>query len=214
MNRQLFKDTPIASRRRWFLLLAMALGAIFTSFPAWAAEPGAAKESAPVAEKPLADVYRIGRGDALSISVWKDESLTQQVVVLPDGTISFPLIGELRADGRTVAELKTELTGRLSRYIPDPTLSVQVMHVNSQVVYVIGKVNGPGRFPLEGRLNVLQALALAGGLNPFAKSGRIRIFRENGQGTRMLLFDYDAVAKGERPEQNIQLERGDVIVVH
>jgi polysaccharide export outer membrane protein len=150
----------------------------------------------------------------LFISVWKDESLTQQVSVLPDGTISFPLIGEIWVDGRTVAELKADIGQRLARYIPDATLSVQVMQVNSQVIYVIGKVNGPGRFPLVGKINVLQALAMAGGLNPFAKSGRIRIFRETGQGTQMLLFDYDEVARGERLEQNIQLERGDVIVVH
>jgi polysaccharide export outer membrane protein len=185
----------------------------------WAAEPsgkaaGGEQSAGLSVPKASAEPYRIGPGDILSISVWKDEFLTQQVTVLPDGTLSFPLIGEIRADGRTVAELKADITLRLARYIPEATISVQVMQVNSQVIYVIGKVNGPGRFPLAGRLNVLQALALAGGLNPFAKSGRIRIFRESGQGSRMMFFDYDEVAKGEGLDQNIQLERGDVIVVH
>ena len=157
--------------------------------------------------------YRIGIGDVLLISVWKDESLTRQVSVLPDGTISFPLIGELRADGLTLFGLKTVIRQFLQKYVPDATLSVQVLQVNSQVVYVIGKVNRPGRFDLHSDINVLQALAMAGGLNPFAKSGRIKVFRESGEGTRIFAFDYDEVVKGERLEQNIQLKRSDVVVV-
>ena len=157
--------------------------------------------------------YRIGIGDVLLITVWKDESLTRQVSVLPDGTISFPLVGELRADGLTLFGLKTVIKQFLEKYVPDATLSVQVLQVNSHVVYVIGKVNRPGRFDLHSDINVLQALAMAGGLNPFAKSGRIKIFREGDQGTQIFYFDYDEVAKGERLEQNIRLKRSDVVVV-
>jgi len=157
--------------------------------------------------------YRIGIGDVLLISVWKDESLTRQVSVLPDGTISFPLVGELRADGLTLFGLKTVIKQFLEKYVPDATLSVQVLQVNSQVVYVIGKVNRPGRFDLHSDINVLQALAMAGGLNPFAKSGGIKVFRESDEGTRIFDFDYDEVAKGERLEQNIRLKRSDVVVV-
>lgn len=157
--------------------------------------------------------YRIGIGDVLMVSVWKDESLTRQVTVLPDGTISFPLIGQIRADGLTVFGLKTVIKQFLEKYVPDVTLSVSVLHVRSQVVYVIGKVNRPGNFELHSDINVLQALAMAGGLNPFAKSGRIKIFRENAGGTRIFDFDYDEVAKGEHLEQNIQLKRSDVVVV-
>ena len=101
----------------------------------------------------------------------------------------------------------------LEKYVPDATLSVQVLQVNSQVVYVIGKVNRPGRFDLHSDINVLQALAMAGGLNPFAKSGGIKVFRESDEGTRIFDFDYDEVAKGERLEQNIRLKRSDVVVV-
>lgn len=157
--------------------------------------------------------YRIGIGDVLLISVWKDESLTRQVSVLPDGTISFPLIGELRADGLTVSGLKTVIRQFLEKYVPDVTLSVQVLQANSQVVYVIGKVNRPGRFDLYSDINVLQALAMAGGLNPFARSGGIKIFRESDKDTRIFDFDYDQVAQGERLEQNIRLKRSDVVVV-
>ena len=160
-----------------------------------------------------ADDYRIGVGDVLFISVWKDESLTQQVTVLPDGTISFPLVGEITVKNLTLAKLKTTLAKRLSKYVPDATISAQVLQLNSQVFYIIGKVNGPGRFLITDKISALQALAIAGGLTPFAKSKRIKIFRKFSNGTRIYPFNYDEVAKGKHLEQNITVERGDVIVV-
>jgi len=167
----------------------------------------AAQETAAVED------YLIGPGDQLTIAVWKDESLTRQVVVLPDGRIAFPLIGQLPAAGRSVAELTKDIEQRLDRFVPGVTLSVVVQQVNSLMVYVIGRVNNPGRFVLNADVNVLQALAMAGGLNPFAKRGDIRIFREDGRGTQVLPFDYDKVSAGEDVKQNIRLRRGDVIVV-
>ena len=161
---------------------------------------------------PSAD-YIIGAGDVLDISVWKDEALTKLVTVLPDGKISFPLIGEVAAAGKTVAVLHKELEIKLNRFVPDVSLSMMVSQVNSMLIYVIGRVNSPGRFVLNTQVNVLQALAMAGGLNPFAKRGKIKIFREEGPETQTFSFDYDEVAKGEALEQNIRLQRGDVIVV-
>ena len=161
---------------------------------------------------PVAD-YVIGLGDLLNISVWKDESLTRQVVVLPDGKIAFPLIGQLPAAGRTVDEITKDMEQKLERFVPGVTLSVVVQQVNSLMVYVIGRVNNPGRFVLNSDINVLQALAMAGGLNPFAKRGDIRIFREVGGGTKVMYFDYDKVSAGEEIKGNIKLRRGDVIVV-
>ena len=161
----------------------------------------------------IMDEYRIGIGDVLMISVWKDEALTRQVSVLPDGMISFPLIGQLRAVGMSLADLKADITKRLDKYVPGVTLTVQVLQVFSQVVYVIGKVNRPGRFELHDNINVLQALALAGGLNPFAKSKHIKVFRGAERRTRIFPFNYDEVARGDHLEQNIQLNRSDVVVV-
>jgi polysaccharide export outer membrane protein len=157
--------------------------------------------------------YIIGPGDVLDISVWKDEALTKMVMVLPDGKISFPLIGQVKAGGRTVAQLRTVLEKKLKRFVPDLTLSLLVSQVNSMMVYVIGRANNPGRFALNTKLNVLQVLSAAGGLNPFAKRGKIKIFREERNGTQIYPFDYDDVIKGENLQQNIQLKRGDVIVV-
>jgi polysaccharide export outer membrane protein len=157
--------------------------------------------------------YVIGPGDVLDISVWKDEAMTKLVTVLPDGKISFPLIGEVTAAGKTVAVLHKELEVKLNRFVPDVSLSMVVSQVNSMLIYVIGRVNNPGRFVLNTNVNVLQALAMAGGLNPFAKRGKIKIFREEAGQTKTFAFDFDDVAKGEALEQNIRLYRGDVIVV-
>jgi polysaccharide export outer membrane protein len=157
--------------------------------------------------------YRIGPGDVLEISVWKDPSLTRQVVVLPDGRIDFPLVGHFVALGRTTRELKAEMEKKLIRYIPDPILTVIVQQPVSMQIYVIGKVNRPGHFLLSGNLNVMQALAMAGGLNTFAKANDIQIYREEGNHTVVYPFQYGKVSEGKRMEQNIVLRRGDVIVV-
>jgi polysaccharide export outer membrane protein len=167
-----------------------------------------AQDSSPVGD------YLVGPGDILNISVWKDESLTRQCVVLPDGKIAFPLIGQVAASGRTVADISKELEQKLARFVPGVDLSVGVHQVNSLIVYVIGRVNSPGRFVLNTDVNVLQALSMAGGLNPFAKRGDIKIFREvEGGGTKVYTFDYDAVSSGDNIRGNIRLKRGDVIVV-
>ncbi|OGQ98258.1 MAG: hypothetical protein A2521_02705 [Deltaproteobacteria bacterium RIFOXYD12_FULL_57_12] len=156
--------------------------------------------------------YVIGAGDLLAISVWKNADLTGLVPVLPDNTISFPLVGELVAGGRTVGQLQEELARRLAQFVTDPVLSVVVREVRSLMVYVIGKVNKPGRFELNGNITVLQGLALAGGLNPFAERNEIKVFRVEG-GSEVIPFRYDDVAEGGSLAQNILLRRGDTIVV-
>jgi len=186
------------------LLLALVLCLTAAAVPA-----GAADTAGPAAEQD----YVIGPGDVLEISVWKEEALTKLVTVLPDGKIQFPLIGEAMASGWTVAQLKKEIETRLARYVPDPVLSVSVYQMNSLNIYVVGKVNKPGRFALNANADVLQALAMAGGLNSFAKRSQIKVFRKKDGKTKIFDFDYDDVTDGEKLEQNIQLVRGDVIVV-
>jgi polysaccharide export outer membrane protein len=162
--------------------------------------------------QPVTD-YVIGPGDVLHISVWKDEALTRQMAVLPDGKIAFPLIGQVVAGGKTVDGLTREMEQKLAKFVPDLNLSVVVQQVGSMTIYVIGRVNSPGRFAIASDVNVLQALSMAGGLNPFAKRGDIKIFREAGGGTKVFYFDYDTVADGKDAQQNMRLKKGDVIVV-
>ena len=190
-------------RRIWKKALLIAWVCIFAT-TAWAAEKEAGQQGKD---------YTIAAGDILDISIWKNEDLTKVLAVLPDGKIHFPLIGELTAEGKTVKQLKKELETRISRFVPDPVLSVVVQQVNSMQIYVVGKVNNPGRFVLNTNINVLQGLALAGGVNPFAEKNNIKIFREQDGNTKIFEFKYDYVSKGKNLGQNILLKRGDIIVV-
>ncbi|WP_320041107.1 polysaccharide biosynthesis/export family protein [uncultured Desulfobacter sp.] len=180
------------------LLKGLVIGCLFLA--CWAMTAGAGE-------------YRIGAGDALDISVWKNADLTRQRVVLPDGTIQMPLLGQVMVEGKTVVELEKELTEKLIHFISNPVLSVSLLQVNSMVVYVIGKVNHPGRFAIHKNVDVLQALSVAGGLTPFAKEKEIGIFRKIDGQTKILNFNYDEVSEGENLDQNIMLQRDDVIVV-
>jgi polysaccharide export outer membrane protein len=157
--------------------------------------------------------YRIGPGDQLDILVWKDETLTRTVTVLPEGKISFPLIGDIVAAGKTVGELKKEFETKLAKYVSEPVVSVDVKQVNSALIYVIGRVNNPGRFVLNADISVMQALAMAGGCNPFARRNKIKIMRTEGDTTRVIQFRYDDLVDDGRIDQNIRLKRGDVVVV-
>lgn len=160
------------------------------------------------------DEYTIGAGDVLEIMVWKNSELSKTLPVRPDGRISLPLIGEIMAEGVKVSEFADRLRESYARYMADPVVHVSVQQVNSMVVYVIGRVNAPGVRPISAKTNVLQALALASGLNPFAEGGKIQIFRSGDKGTTTIIpFDYDSVSRGHDLEQNIFLKRGDVIVV-
>ena len=157
--------------------------------------------------------YIIGPGDVLDISVWKDESMSKLVTVLPDGKISLPLIGDILAEGKTVTALRVELNKKIEQYVPKPNLSLVVAQVNSMLIYVMGRVNNPGRFVLNSNINVLQALAMAGGLNPFARKNKIVIFRKKKAKNTIFNFRYNDVINGKNLKQNIIMKRGDIIVI-
>lgn len=189
----------------------------FMAAPVWAEDNTAVSE---ITNKKLNDLnvqvndYILGPGDQLDISVWKDEAMTKVVTVLPDGRIYFPLIGEVYASGKTIAQLKKEMERSISHYVPEVVLNVDVRQVNSMLIYVIGRVNNPGRLALNANITVLQALSMAGGLNQFARKSKIKIFRPVGDGeTKVFKFDYNDVSDGDHLEQNIILKRGDVIIV-
>ncbi len=157
--------------------------------------------------------YQIGPQDVLQISVWKDEILSREVVVRPDGFITFPLIGEVRAEDRPVGEVAKEMDERLTQFVSDPRITVAVSQVNSFKIYVIGKVNKPGEFQLGQYTDVMQALSLAAGLTPFAREGSIKVLRRIQGDQTTFPFDYGDVLKGKNLEQNIVLKRGDIVMV-
>ncbi len=157
--------------------------------------------------------YRIGPEDVLEIFVWKEPDLQREVLVRPDGGISFPLAGDLDAAGKTPVEVQEELTKRLQKYIPDAVVTVTVTKVVGYRIFVVGKVNNPGQFVVGRYVNVLQALTLAGGLTPYASENKIKIVRKKGDGEITFPFHYSRVKKGRNLEENILLQSGDVVVV-
>jgi polysaccharide export outer membrane protein len=162
-------------------------------------------------EVPLA--YHIQPGDVLQVSVWKEEDLQSEVLVRPDGAFSFPLAGDVDTRGKSVEQLRVELTGRLKRYIPDPVVTVALRQIVGNRIFVIGQVNRPGDFPFSRPLDVMQALSLAGGTNNFAALNDIVILRRDQGQLKKIPFRYAEVARGKDLDQNIILVSGDTIVV-
>ncbi len=159
------------------------------------------------------DNYILGPEDAIEISVWKEPELTKQMVVRPDGKISYPLVGEVQAAGMMVKQLQAELMKRLEKFVTNANVTVILLKSQYYKFYVIGKVAKPGDFHVGRPTTVLQALALAGGLNPFASPKSIRIIRRVGGKEEVFSFNYKAVSKGDSLEENRILLPGDVVVV-
>jgi polysaccharide export outer membrane protein len=168
--------------------------------------PGAAQQAA-------APDYTLQPGDTLDISVWKEDQMTKNVVVRPDGKFSYPLAGEITGAGRTVAQIQAEITTKLKVYMPEPAVSASIKTLDGFRIYVIGQVSKAGSFVMNPRLSVLQALSMAGGLTPFAGANDIVVLRGAGKTQKILPFRYGEVAKGRNLEQNILLEPGDVVIV-
>ncbi len=159
--------------------------------------------------------YKINPGDILEVFVWNEEALTREVRVRPDGFISIPLVGEIEAGGKTPSEVAAALSESLGDYINnEPVVTVSLRALDGNLVYVLGKVNRPGAFPVIAPVDVAQALAWAGGLNSFADEGDIQVLRRDADGKQSAMpFDYAAVKNGKDLETNIILQSGDVVVV-
>jgi len=147
------------------------------------------------------------------VVVWKETDLQSEVLVRPDGGISFALAGDMQAAGLTTDELRARLETRVRRLIPDAVVTVQVKQASGNRVFVIGKVNHPGDFALIRPIDVMQALSLAGGTTPFADTDAIRVLHRDGSRQTSLRFRYSDVARGRHLEQNVLLQSGDTVVV-
>lgn len=157
--------------------------------------------------------YLIQPGDVLQISVWKETDLQVEVLVRPDGGMSFPLVGELQAENHTIEDVRTSIVERLGKFIPTPVVTVGLKQLGGNRIYVIGKVNRPGDFPFSKPLDVMQALALAGGATSFAAVNDIQILRRSGPNQTAIPFRYSDVERGRSLDQNVLLRSGDVVVV-
>lgn len=168
----------------------------------------------PVLTAQATEPYRLNPGDLLQIAIWKEEGLQRDVLVLPDGSITFPLAGHIQAAGLSAKQLQDVLYKRMKKFFSDPVITVSVTQVSGNRIYVIGQVKRPGHFQANGPIDVMQALALAGGLTTFAADGKIKILRRDAKGNqRAIDFDYADVSKGSDLKSNIILRSGDVVVV-
>jgi len=158
--------------------------------------------------------YVIGNDDMLGVNVWNEPQLTQSVPVRSDGKISLPLIGEIQAAGRTPLQLKDAITFKLGEYLSAPNVTVTVQQINSQKFNILGRVAKPGSYSLLATTTILDAIALAGGFQDFAKQKNIYILRRNSDGSeKRINFNYKDVIRGSHPEENIKLMPNDTIVV-
>jgi len=165
-------------------------------------------------EAPPAGEYRIGEGDLLAVRVWKNQELSVEVPVRPDGMISVPLVNDVKAAGLTTDELKKEITTKLTEFITNPDVTVVVLRADSKRVFVLGEVQRPGPVTLASQLFVLDAISAAGGFTPFADENDIRIIRRGADGQELEFgFDYKAYVAGRAAGTNIALQPGDTIVV-
>ncbi len=189
---------------------------IFISFNALADESESTFEQASILTQDSEGYYLINPGDFLSVTVWNESTFSaEQLLVRPDGFISAPVVGEIKAGGQTIDQLQKTLAENLSRYLKDePTVVATILATNGSQIFVLGKVNAPGAYPMAGSFDVMQAIAVARGLNSFAAENKILILRRDARGVQQAIkFEYGKVRSGKDLSSNILLNSGDVVVV-
>ena len=168
--------------------------------------------AAPVAAK-LPPSFVIGVSDVLAVAFWRDPRMSADVVVRPDGMISLPLLNDVHAAGNTPEQLAGVLAGAAAKFITDADVTVVVKEIHSRRVFVLGKVTTPGMVSLSGEMNVLQLIAVSGGLLEYADKDNIVVIRNENGVEKRLKFNYSDVLKGKNVKQNILLQPGDTVVV-
>ena len=193
----------------------VGLALLLTFAASWSAAAGTA--TAPAAARPAAapelTAYVLQPGDVIDVSVWKEPDLQREVLIRPDGGLSFPLAGEITTTGMTVDAVRLALTERLKRYLPNPVVTVAVKTIGGNRIYVLGKVNHAGEFTFSSPVDVMQALSLAGGTTPYAASNDIVILRRHDGRVEALRFRYGEVERGKDLSQDVLLQSGDTVVV-
>jgi polysaccharide biosynthesis/export protein len=160
------------------------------------------------------DIYRLHQGDALMISVWREETLQKQAVVLPDGSITFPLVGRVAVEGLSTPEVEARITEKLKKYLSEPVVTVVITGIDGNRAYVLGKVMKPGPLIINESTTVLQAISIAGGFDKFADDGDIKVIRQvPPNSTQIFPVNYKDIISGKDISTNIYLKAGDTIVV-
>lgn len=215
-------ETPAKRLLHFVLLLAVLTGLAQAQDASSSSQPPAAKpapsaptdipSTAPTSVRP--DSYIIGAEDVLSIYVWKEPEMSKTIPVRPDGMISLPLVGEIKAVGYTPVQLQDVLAAAMKKYVSEPQVTVVVEKISSLSFNIVGEIARPGSYPLTRRMTVLDAVAQAGGFKDFAKTKKVYVLRPAANGTQARLpFNYNDVIHGKNEQQNIELQPRDTIVV-
>ena len=159
------------------------------------------------------DIYRLHQGDKVLISVWREDTLQKEVVVLPDGSVTYPLIGRVEVAGLSTPEVEQNITTKLKKYFPEPVVTVVIIGIDGNRAYVTGKVMHPGALIINGPTTVLQAISLVGGFDKFADESSIKVIRAKPGGQEILPVNYKDIISGKNISTNIQLRAGDTLVV-
>lgn len=197
------------------ICLSLLIAILFSFNTSFSAE----KKTAPTSEKKTvarseSDAYKIGAGDILKIITWKEEDFSlEEILVRIDGKITFPLLDDLQAAGRTPLELKKDIEEKLTKYVAAPVVTVTVSNPVSQRFYILGEVARTGEYPLFKHLTVLQAFALAGGFTEWASKDEIIVLRKVNGKDKLIRVNYKKIAKGKDLNQNIKIQADDTIIV-
>lgn len=157
--------------------------------------------------------YQLRQGDLVMISVWREEALQKQAIVLPDGSITFPLVGRIEVVGLSTPEVERLIAAKLKEYIPEPVVTVVIAGIEGNRAYILGKVTKPGPLTISGPITVLQAISIAGGFDKFADEGGIKVIRSKTDGKEIISVRYKDIISGKDMSTNVQLKAGDTIVV-
>lgn len=159
------------------------------------------------------DIYRMRPGDNVLISVWRQDTLQRQVIVLPDGSVTFPLIGRVEVSGLSTTEVEQSIASKLKKYIAEPVVTVVIVGIDGNRAYVTGKVLHSGPVVINGPITVLQAISMVGGLDKFADESGIKVIRASSHGQEILPVNYGDIMSGKNISTNILLKAGDTLVV-
>jgi polysaccharide export outer membrane protein len=157
--------------------------------------------------------YKLRQGDLIQVSVWGEDKLQKESLVLPDGNITYPLAGRVEVVGLTSTEVEKRIADKLKAYLPDPQVSVVIVSITGNIAHVMGKVLKPGQVLMTGPMTVLDALSMAGGFDKFANRNGIKVLRKTPQGQKAIPIYYDQLLNGQNLDNNITLIPGDTILV-
>lgn len=182
------------------VILSIFTCMLFNAFAAQAAE--------------TTEAYKLHQGDILQVSVWGEDKLQNESLVLPDGSITYPLAGRVEVVGLTSVEVEKRIATKLKPYLPDPQVSVVITKIAGNSVHVLGKVVKPGQILMTGPMRFLEALSISGGFDKFAEKSSIKVIRNTATGQKAIpISNYDQLIKGENLDNNILLMPGDMVVV-